>query len=109
MNAMAITTGVSLLLIDEMSLGLAPVIYESLFPIVRAFASSTNCAVLLVEQHVQRALAIADRAYLIERGTIIATGSGAEMRVRTAALAHAYLGSDASIVANRGDTSVGEA
>jgi branched-chain amino acid transport system ATP-binding protein len=56
------------LLLDELSLGLAPVIVEGVLPVVRAYATQHRCAVLLVEQHVHLALGIADRAYLMANG-----------------------------------------
>ncbi len=80
------------LLLDELSLGLAPVIVESLLPTVRDYASTSGCAVLLVEQHVRLALEVADRGYVLSHGEIILEGSAAELRRDRHLLVASYLG-----------------
>jgi branched-chain amino acid transport system ATP-binding protein len=80
-----------LLLVDELSLGLAPLIVERLLSRIREIATAENIGVILVEQHVHRALAIADRAYVMQRGEVVLEGTADEIRSRVDALEQAYL------------------
>jgi branched-chain amino acid transport system ATP-binding protein len=79
-----------LLLLDEPSLGLAPAFVDALFEIVRAIHAE-GVAVLLVEQNVARALEVADRAYVLEEGRIVADGPPAAL-LRETRIQEAYLG-----------------
>jgi branched-chain amino acid transport system ATP-binding protein len=81
-----------LLLLDEMSLGLAPVIVERLLPVVRDFAARNGTAVLLVEQHVHLALRIAHRGYVLAHGELAAEGPADVLSSDSALLAASYLG-----------------
>jgi branched-chain amino acid transport system ATP-binding protein len=81
-----------LLLLDELSLGLAPVIVERLLPVVRQFADARETAVVLVEQHVRLGLEIADRAYVLAHGDLTTSGSAEELRKDTNRLVASYLG-----------------
>ncbi len=81
-----------LLLVDEMSLGLAPIIVERLLPLVRRIADERGMAVLLVEQHVRAALAVSDRGYVMQRGTVVASGPAAELADAAHTLEESYLG-----------------
>ncbi len=79
------------LMVDEMSLGLAPIIVAQLLPIVRRIADDAGVAVLLVEQHVQAALSIADRGYVLCRGEVTLAGSALELGGDRDELARSYL------------------
>jgi branched-chain amino acid transport system ATP-binding protein len=79
------------LLADELSLGLAPLIVSRLLSAVRSAADERGVAVLLVEQHVRQALKIADRVYLMERGRIVLEGTVDEVRGQIDEIEAAYL------------------
>jgi branched-chain amino acid transport system ATP-binding protein len=90
--ARALSRRPKLLMLDEMSLGLAPVIVDRLLPAVRAAATGNGTGVLLVEQHVHLALKIADRGYILSHGELAATGSAGQLSKDSALLAASYLG-----------------
>jgi branched-chain amino acid transport system ATP-binding protein len=92
----ALVTRPRLLLVDEMSLGLAPVIVERLIPILRRAADELGTSVLFVEQHVALALEVADRAYVLTHGRIRLEGTATELRERRELLAASYLGETAA-------------
>ena len=87
----ALAASPRLLLIDELSLGLAPLIVRRLLAAVRA-AADQGVGVLLVEQHARQALGIADRGYVMRRGAIELDGTGAELVARLDEIERAYLG-----------------
>jgi ABC-type branched-subunit amino acid transport system ATPase component len=87
-----------LLLIDELSLGLAPVIVERILPMVRQYVDDTGAGVLLVEQHVHLALEVADRGYVISHGSIVLERDAAELRSNREHLVASYLGEAAPAV-----------
>jgi branched-chain amino acid transport system ATP-binding protein len=82
-----------LLLADELSLGLAPLVVERLLRAVRAAADEDGVGVLLVEQHVHQALRFADRVYALRRGRLVVAGTAEEVAPR---LEEAYLASEPS-------------
>jgi branched-chain amino acid transport system ATP-binding protein len=90
--ARAMTSRPKLLILDEMSLGLAPIIVERLLVNVREISERTNCAVLLVEQHVPLALKLANRAYVLARGRIVGEGSAEELQQNLDVLESSYMG-----------------
>jgi branched-chain amino acid transport system ATP-binding protein len=81
-----------LLLVDEMSLGLAPVIVERLMPVLRRIAEELGSAVVFVEQHIPLALELADRVYVLNHGRMVLEGPAADLRGRRALLEASYLG-----------------
>ncbi len=83
-----------LLLVDEMSLGLAPVIVERLLPILRRVADELGTGILFVEQHISMALEIADRAYVLNHGELVLEGDAAELRGNRELVEASYLGEE---------------
>jgi len=79
-----------LLMLDEPSMGLAPLLVQEVFRII-AEIKATGIPILLVEQNARQALALADFAYVIERGEIVQSGDAAALR-RDPAIISAYLG-----------------
>ncbi|CAN7772205.1 ABC transporter ATP-binding protein [Variovorax sp. LjRoot84] len=80
-----------LLLLDEPSFGLAPLIVKDIFAIMRRINKEERVSILLVEQNAKLALELADSAYLLETGRIVLSGTAAEIR-RNDAVRKAYLG-----------------
>ena len=93
--ALALATSPKILMVDEMSLGLAPVIVERLLPIMRAIANDTDTAVLLVEQHVHLALEMSDRTYVLSHGELVLEGRSADLSRNRELLESSYLGARA--------------
>lgn len=90
--ARALTVSPKLLMVDEMSLGLAPIIVERLLPILRQIADETGAGVLLVEQHVHMALEVADRAYVLSHGEMVLEGAASELAKDRSLIEASYLG-----------------
>lgn len=86
----ALSRSPRLLLVDELSLGLAPLIVRRLLHAVRA-AADLGVAVLLVEQHSKKALAVADRAYLMRRGQVVLEGTAAQLTQQMSDVEDMYL------------------
>ncbi|MGH7090206.1 MAG: ABC transporter ATP-binding protein, partial [Stellaceae bacterium] len=68
-----------LLLLDEPSLGLAPLVAKQIFDVIRAINKEQQVTVLLVEQNAHHALRLAHRGYVLQTGCIVLSGSGAEL------------------------------
>jgi branched-chain amino acid transport system ATP-binding protein len=88
--ARAMVAAPRLLLLDEPSLGLAPRMVDELLAMARRIADA-GTTVLMVEQNVKKALAVADRAYVLERGTLVASGP-ARLLARSSVIRDTYLG-----------------
>ena len=80
----------SLMMLDEPSMGLAPILVDQIFDIIRTLHKN-GTTILLVEQNASKALEIADRAYVLETGSITLSGSGAEL-ANSDDVKKAYLG-----------------
>ena len=79
-----------LLMLDEPSMGLAPILVEQIFEIIRSL-NHNGSTILLVEQNAQMALSVAHRGYVLETGKIVTTGTGAEL-IESPEIKKAYLG-----------------
>jgi branched-chain amino acid transport system ATP-binding protein len=94
--ARALARRPKVLLVDELSLGLAPVIVERMLPVVRRYASENGAPVLLVEQHVELALEVADRGVALAHGEVVLERPAEELRHDRGLLVASYLGEEAS-------------
>ena len=83
------------LLVDELSMGLAPVVVESLLPVIRRVVDETGAACVMVEQHVMLALEIADTAIVLAHGDIALQGDAKELAADETRIERAYLGRSA--------------
>src|SRR5262249_28751786 len=89
--ARALSRQPRVLLADELSMGLAPLVVKRLLDAVVRAAKEMGTAVLLVEQHVRKALEYADRAYVMHRGRIALTGTTSELRAQITEIEDHYL------------------
>ena len=89
--ARALMSRPRLLLLDEPSLGLAPLVVREIFRIVRTINQQERVSVLLVEQNAAIALDLADQAYLLETGRVVMSGTAAELK-KDDAIRRSYLG-----------------
>ena len=89
--ARALMARPTLLMLDEPSLGLAPLIVREIFEIMKQIIAAERTSILLVEQNASLALTVADMAYLLETGTIVMSGPAAEIRADES-VRRSYLG-----------------
>ncbi len=92
---LALSRRPAVVLADELSMGLAPLIIDRLFAALRT-AADQGTGVLLVEQHVHKAMNIADRVYVMEHGRIAITGTAEDLRHRVDAIQSSYLADTAA-------------
>ncbi len=81
-----------LMLIDELSLGLAPILFSQLLPVVRRFVDEMGAGMLLVEQYAEMSLAYSDRAYVLNHGDLVLSGPADDLLADRGRLDAAYLG-----------------
>jgi len=90
--ARALVQRPKVLLIDELSMGLAPMIVESLFEVIARIGHASDCAVVLVEQYVRLALEAADTALVLNHGRVVARSAAADLLAHPEVLEEAYFG-----------------
>jgi branched-chain amino acid transport system ATP-binding protein len=90
----AITKRPKVLMIDEMSLGLAPIVVKRILPVIRRVASEIGTAVILVEQHIDLALQVVDRAYVFNHGEVVQQGLASDLLKQRELLEASYLGAE---------------
>ena len=86
----ALMSNASMLMLDEPSMGLSPLLVQEIFDIIRQLHAD-GTTILLVEQNAQAALAVADRGYVLETGRVVTEGTGAEL-LESDTIRKAYLG-----------------
>ena len=86
----ALMSSPKLMMLDEPSMGLAPILVDQIFEIIQALHKN-GTTILLVEQNAQMALSVADRGYVLETGKIVATGTGQQL-LNDESVKKAYLG-----------------
>jgi branched-chain amino acid transport system ATP-binding protein len=90
--ARALIRSPKVLLVDELSMGLAPIVVQAILPVVRRAAKEDGVAVMLVEQHVDLALKVSDRAYVLSHGEMVASASAEELANRRDVIEAGYMG-----------------
>ncbi|MET0929150.1 MAG: ABC transporter ATP-binding protein, partial [Aeromicrobium sp.] len=90
--AKAILAEPKLLMIDEMSLGLAPIIVQEMLPSIRDLAKEEGIGVVLVEQHIELALSVADRGIILNHGRVVLDGDAKDLLTRRSQVEAAYFG-----------------
>jgi branched-chain amino acid transport system ATP-binding protein len=82
------------LIIDEMSLGLAPKVVQEMLPAIRDLTKEDGIGLVLVEQHIELALSIADRGVILNHGRVVLTGAAADLLRDRHLVEGAYFGAD---------------
>jgi branched-chain amino acid transport system ATP-binding protein len=94
---MAVLTRPQILMIDEMSLGLAPKVVQEIAPVLRDLAREEQIAMILVEQHVDLALRVSDRGIVLNQGRVVLSGTAHELLANRERLEAAYFADAADV------------
>ena len=90
--ARAVASQPEVLLIDEVSMGLAPLVVRRIYEVLRETVNQRGFGVLIVDQQLRNALNVADRAYIMSRGQIVLEGTTTDLRHRADEIEEQYLG-----------------